>query len=61
MKKNNELRALHKGQILKKKWLEKAEKEGLIEVAAELKMAIDHAHKASRHLAQAGYLFLPFH
>ena len=43
------------------KWLKKAEKEGLIEVAAELKMAIDHAHKASRHLAQAGYLFLPFH
>jgi hypothetical protein len=36
------------------KWLKKAEKEGLIEVAAELKKAIDHSSKANHHIEQAG-------
>jgi len=37
------------------KWLKKAEKEGLIEVADELKKAIDHSIKANHHIEQAGY------
>ena len=35
------------------KWLKKAEKEGLMEVADELKKAIDHAKKANHHIEQA--------
>ena len=35
------------------KWLKKAEKEGLIEVADELKKAIEHSKKANRHIEQA--------
>jgi tRNA-Thr(GGU) m(6)t(6)A37 methyltransferase TsaA len=35
------------------KWLKKAEKEGLIEVAAELTTAIEHSKNANRHIEQA--------
>ena len=35
------------------KWLKKAEKEGLIEVADELTTAIEHSKKANRHIEQA--------
>jgi hypothetical protein len=34
------------------KWLKKAEKEGLIEVADELKKAIDHSKKGNRHAVE---------
>lgn len=35
------------------KWLKKAEKEGLIEVADELATAIEHSKNANRHIEQA--------
>ena len=35
------------------KWIKQAEKAGLIDVADELRKAIDHSEKASHHLAQA--------
>jgi len=35
------------------KWFKKAQKEGLIEVADELKRAIEHSKRASRHMKQA--------
>ena len=35
------------------KWITLAEKAGLIDVADELRKAIDHSIKASHHLAQA--------
>jgi len=38
-------------------WIKKAEAAGLIEVVAELRRAIDHFKKATRHIEQAD-LFL---
>ena len=36
------------------KWLKKAEKERLLEVAAKLKKTIGHSKKANRYIEQAG-------